>query len=67
MQPGRGQPAFWFVFIGRAARFGFFATLESISYPRAVCLADLPRVIGFYATLRSGGHIRYVGGGATGS
>jgi hypothetical protein len=70
--PGRSYPfllgaaayaAFWLVFLRRRPRLGFLATLEHELTHALFAWATFHRVIGFRATLRSGGHIRYVGRG----
>ena len=63
MQPGRGLRSF-LVRLHRTRRsLGFFATLEHELTHALFAWATFHRVIGFRATLRSGGHIRYVGRG----
>jgi hypothetical protein len=70
--PGRAYPfllgagayaLFWLVVIRRRAHLGFLATFEHELTHALFAWATLHRVIGFRATLRSGGHIRYVGRG----
>jgi hypothetical protein len=55
--------AFWLLVIRRRHHLGFLATLEHEFTHALFAWATLHRVIGFRATLRSGGHIRYVGRG----
>lgn len=55
--------AFWFAFLRRRPTLGFLATLEHEVTHTLFAWATFHRVIGFSATLRSGGHIRYVGRG----
>ena len=70
--PGRCYPflfgaaayaLFWLLFIRRRPGVGFIATLEHELTHALFAWATFHRVIGFRATLRSGGHIRYVGRG----
>jgi len=72
LAPGRCAPflagagayaAFWFVVIRRRHQLGFLATLEHELTHALFAWATLHRVVSFRATLRSGGHIRYVGRG----
>lgn len=53
----------WFAAIRRRPHLGFLATCEHELTHALFAWATFHRVIGFHATLRSGGHIRYVGRG----
>ncbi len=54
---------FWVVFLRRRTSLGFLATLEHELTHALFAWATFHRVISIRATLRSGGHIRYVGRG----
>lgn len=58
-----GYALFWFVFIRRRPTLGFLATLEHELTHAIFAWATFHRVVGLSASLRGGGHIRYVGRG----
>jgi hypothetical protein len=53
----------WFLLIRRRPALGFLATVEHELTHALFAWATFHRVVSFRATLRSGGHIRYVGRG----
>jgi Flp pilus assembly pilin Flp len=53
----------WYLLLRRGSVGGFFMTLEHELTHALFAWATLHRVIGFRATMRSGGHIRYLGRG----
>jgi hypothetical protein len=53
----------WFVFFRRPAFGAFFSTMEHELTHAIFAWITLHRVVGFRATWRSGGHIRYTGKG----
>lgn len=54
---------FWSLFLRRRSSLGFLATLEHEFTHALFAWATLHRVVGFRASLRGGGHVRYLGRG----